>query len=98
MPISNVPAVEVAAVVTVVTVETAEKGVDVPNVEDVEHDKMATRAPSMSAMRPRSLRYRHSKNSNLASCGTPSVKMIRLQHDTMTCIFSLLPFFPRLLL
>jgi hypothetical protein len=97
MPVSNAPVGEVAAVVTVLNVETVEKGVDVNvNVtQDVADDQMATPVPSMLVTKPLSLRYH--ENSNLARCGTPSVKMIWLQHDATTCIFSLLPFFSRLL-
>jgi len=91
MPASNAPAGEVAVVVTEV-----EKGVDEARVaKDAGHDQMATPPPSMSVTRPLSPRYR--ENLHLASCNTPSVKMIWLQHDTTTCIFSLLPFLSRLL-
>ena len=69
--------------------------VDVNGTKDVTDDQMAARAPSMLMTRLHSLRYH--EHPNLASCGTPSVKMIRLQHDTTTCIFFLLPFFSWLL-
>jgi len=90
MPVSNAPT-EAAAVVA--EVETG--AVDVGGTKDVTDDQMATRAPSMLMTRLHSLRYH--EHPNLANNGTPSVKMIRLQHDTTTCIFLLLPFFSRLL-
>lgn len=73
MPVSNAPT-EVAAVVDVVGTGV----VDVNGAKDVTDDQMATRAraPSMLMTRLHSLRYH--EHSNLASCGTPSVKMIRL--------------------
>jgi hypothetical protein len=92
MPASNAPVLgEVAVVVTEV-----EKGEDAARVaQDAVHDQMAVRTTSMSTTSLLSPRYR--KNLHLASCGTSSVKMIWLQHDTTTCIFSLLPFISRLL-
>ena len=89
MPVSNAPT-EVAAAVA--AVETG--GVDANGTKDATDDQMAARAPSMLMTRLHSLRYH--EHPNLANCGTPSVKMIRLQHDSTTCIFPLLPFFSRL--
>ena len=75
----------IAEVVVVEIVEIAEKEVDVNVTRNVADALMAARrAPSMSPTRPLSPRCRDmNENSNLASCGTPSVKMIRL-HDMYT--------------
>ena len=62
-----------------------EKGVDAARAsKDVGHEQITARPPSVSMMGTLSPRCRE----DLAL----SVKMIRLQHDTMTCIFSLLLF------
>jgi len=95
MPVSNVPTGEVAVVV-VTEVTEVEKEVDVARVpQDATHDQTATHQTSMLIMSPTSPRYR--ENLHLASCDSSNVKMIRLQHDTTTCIFSLLPFVSNLL-
>jgi len=87
MPASNAPPGEVAVVV--VSEVEVEKGVDAALVaRDAGHEQMAI--PSMLVTRPLSPRYR--ENVHLASCDTSSIKMIWVQHDTTTCIFSLLPF------
>lgn len=89
MPASNAPTPEVAVVV--VREAEVETGVDVSALvaRDAGHDKMVT-VTSMLVTRPLSPRYR--ENVHLASCDTSSIKMIWLQHDTTTCISSLLLF------
>ena len=89
MPASNAPAGEVAVVVT--EVNEVETGVDAAArvAKGAGHDQMATRLLSMLMTRPLSPRYREND--------TSSIKMIWLQHDTTTCIFSLLPFASQLL-
>lgn len=88
--LTGVAAAAVEVETEVATEEATE--VDVTGTEDAADDRMGTPVPSMLMTRLLSLRYH--ENSNLADCGTPSVKMIRLQHDTTTCIFSASFLFP----